>query len=104
MPVRVMIVIISLLLSLVSEVGRESSAGSGSFGCMGGGLCMSREMFEFLLGCVWELERRDVGEDIAIGVERLLSVDAGEGVHCEGSGKGRRVEDVSANSAGIDLY
>ena len=42
LPVRVMI---PPLLSLVSEVGGESSAGSVSFGCMSGRLCVSNEMF-----------------------------------------------------------
>ena len=41
---------------------------------------MFRELFGVLLGCkhVWVMSK--VGEDIAIGVNVLLSVDAGKGV------------------------
>ena len=90
-PIRVMI----RRCSHSSEVGWESSAGSVNFGCMGGSLRVSRELFWFLLGCECAWVMSKVGENIAIDVNVLLGVDAGEGVHCEGSGEGERVEDVS---------
>ena len=58
--------------------------------------------FTHVQGVVWVflrmqvcVVRSKVDKDITIDVNVLLSVNAGKGVHCEGSGEGERVEDVS---------